>query len=532
MKKAPLLALALITTVLSAQEETAEPLQPANQSPEQEAGAESPAPAPESDQVVPVADDPDAEEAAAEPLPPAPEMDQVVPVADDPTAAEAMLDESVTVAMPTFETDEEELIYQYERYIELMKDRVYDEADSVAKRVVELAIKVKGPDSTDFAKALTNLAIVQHRTEQYDASQQNFEAAIEIIENNEDQLDEQLVNPLRGLGASQLESGRPDKATDTFGRAVHVTHVNMGPHNLEQIGILESLSESMLRLGSVDDAKEIQDRIYSLNERAYANNAMEMVPSLMRRADWQHRAGFINDERTTLRRAIRIIEQGAGKDDMSLVEPLTRLGQSYFFIDLSGSAATTMGTVATGESHFKRALRIAHTDPNANWKLIAETSLALGDYYNFLENMQQAHKVYRAAWQDLSTGEERLQFRRENLEQWVVLRENPFPRFVTPPSADRPAGQRVPLAEGTITLSYDVSTQGRAVNLQIIEAQPREFVDLHRNVQRQLRKRIYRPRYADGVAVETSEQIVVHKYFFDQAELDALRASADESEET
>ncbi len=47
---------------------------------------------------------------------------------------------------------------------------------------------------------------MQHSTEQYDASQQNFESAIEIIEDNEDQLNDQLVNPLRGLGASQLES--------------------------------------------------------------------------------------------------------------------------------------------------------------------------------------------------------------------------------------------------------------------------------------------------------------------------------------
>ena len=89
----------------------------------------------------------------------------------------------------------------------------------------------------------------------------------------------------------------------------------------------------------------------------------------------------------------------------------------------------------------------------------------------------------------------------------------------------------MPLAEGTITLSYDVSTRGRAANVKIIEAQPREFVDLHRNVQRQLRKRIYRPRYADGEAVTTTDQVIVHKYFFDQAELDALRAAAEETEE-
>lgn len=472
---------------------------------------------------------PDTEPASDAILPPAPETDQVVPVADDD------LPEFVTAAdaAPAFGSDEDELIYQYDRYVDLMEDRVYDEADSVAKRVVELAIKVKGPRSTDFAKALTNLAIVQHRTEQFDAAQQNFASSIEIIEDNEDQLDEQLINPLRGLGASQLESGRPDKASNSFERAVHVTHVNMGPHNLDQVDILESLSEAQLRLGDIDDAKQIQDRIYALNERAYSDNALAMVPSLMRRADWQQRAGFINDQRTTLRRAIRIIESALGKDDMALVAPLTELGQSFFYIDLTGSSPSTMSSVSSGETYFKRALRIAREDPEANWQMIAKTSLALGDYYNFLENPQQANKVYRAAWDDLSEGDERLAFRRENLEQWVVLRENPFPQFVTPPSGKPPTGQEVPMSEGNITLKYDVSDSGRAVNLRIVEAQPREFVSTHRKVQRALRKRIFRPRFVEGEPTVSEEQIIVHKFYYDKAELDALRTqNAGESEET
>ncbi|MGI9201603.1 MAG: tetratricopeptide repeat protein [Woeseiaceae bacterium] len=458
----------------------------------------------------------------------APALDQVVPVAEQPIADDAVM----TAEMPAEMSEEEELIFQYERYISLMRDGVYDEADSVAKRVVELAIKVKGPKSSDFSKALTNLAIVQHRTDQYDAAQQNFESAIEIIEDNEDQLNAQLINPLRGLGLSQLESGRPDKAAATFRRAVHVSHVNEGPHNLDQLSILESLSETHLRMGSVEDAKHMQDVMYAINERAYANNALEMVPALLRRAEWQHRAGFINDQRASLRRAIRIIEKTLGKDDMSLVEPLTQLGQSFFYIDLSGSPYGTT-TLATGETHFKRALRIAREDPDTNWEMIAETTLSLGDYYNFLDNMQQANKIYLAAWRDLEGSEDRKTYRRENLEQAVVLRENRLPDVVTPPTEESNRGQQVPLSQGSITLSYDISDRGRPVNLKIIEAEPREFVDLHRKVQREMRRRIYRPRYTETGPTKTEQQVIVHKYFYKQAELDALRQPQPaETEET
>ena len=212
-------------------------------------------------------------------------------------------------------SDEEELLAQFRRFQELMANDSIDEADSVAKRVVELAIRTSGPDSTDTAKALTNLAIVQQRTEQYDAAIQNYEGAVEIIEEKTDRLDAMLINPLKGLGATQLANGRPDQAILTFGRAVHITHVNAGPHNIDQVELLESLAETNLILGEVDQARNVHELIYNLNERHYRANMLDLIPSLERRARWQHRTGYYNDERATYRRIIRILEEKHGKED-------------------------------------------------------------------------------------------------------------------------------------------------------------------------------------------------------------------------
>lgn len=504
MKTVFALVLLLCLSPLPAQE-SSEPEQPAGP------------PAPVTDQVVPVAEEQ------------APVAEEAEPLAEEPQGESDASDTGVE----DFSTPEldltpkdmepaEELLHQYERYVQLMEDEVFDEADSVAKRVVELVIEVKGPNSTDFAKALTNLANVQHRTGQYQIAEQNFESAIEILEANQDRLDEALVNPLRGLGASQLEGGRPDKAEETFGRAVHITHVNEGPHNLEQVSILESLSEAYLRMGALEEAKHTQDVIYALNERAYAANTIEMVPSLMRRAEWQHRAGFINDQRTTLRRAIRIIEDVHGKDDVRLVEPLTQLGLSYFYLDLSGTRSYANTSMSTGEVHFKRALRIASENPKASWKLIADTSLALGDYYMYLGNELRADKIYKATWKDLSRTAERRAYRAETLEQPDLLREGSIPEYLNPPSGAPAAGQDVPYAVGTVTVAYDISASGRAANVEVIETQPQAFPQMQRLVQRELRARIYRPRYAEGQPVPTPEQILVHKYFYLPSELEAV----------
>ncbi len=447
----------------------------------------------------------------------APPIDQAVPVADEGIES----GDEYSVAEPS---DQDLLIVQFQRYKQLMNDGVFDEADSVAKLVVELAIRVAGPTSTDTAKALTNLAIVQHRTHQYDSSQQNYQSAIDIIEENEDRLNSQLTNPLKGLGAVQLDNGRPDLASQTFRRATHITHVNEGPHNLDQVDILESLAEASLRLGSIETAKEVQDTIYALNLRHYSNNSLELVPALMRRAAWQHRAGFVYDERTTYRRVVRIIEDLVGNTSLQLIEPLTKLGQSFFYLDISGTKTYQSASMTSGEIYFKRALRIAQGHADSDWQIVADSILALADYYMYQGNEQRARKVYRQAWDLLSEEEQRLDYRYDSLEQLVTLKERPIPQYISGTDSDTDATVEDPILTGLVTMSYSVSIRGRAIDLKIVEAVPPEFIDMMRHVQREIRSRIYRPRFEESEPVKSPDQLLIHRFFYKQSDLDAIRA--------
>ena len=448
---------------------------------------------------------------------------QIVPVAEEglDEADEFVDDYTVPEA-----TDDDLLAREFGLYVQLMQDSVFDEADSVAKRVVEIAMRLKGPRSSESAKALTNLAIVQHQTGQYNAAAQNFESSIEIIEDIEDRLHALLVNPLKGLGASQLESGRADLAIGTFKRAVHVTHVNEGPHNLDQVEILESLAETNLRIGDFEAAKDAQDVIYALNIRKYDLDTLELVPSLMRRALWQHRAGFIYDERTTYRRVVRIIEKEASKTDLRLVEPLIMLGKSHFFIDTSGSEFIGESRLSSGEIYFKRAVNIAVENPEPNWQVITQATLALGDFYMYQNNLQRARQVYAAAWELLSQEESRHDVRREQLESSAPVIERRLPQYVNSAETEDDAVQGDSLLRGKVAVTYNISARGRITNLNMVEANPPEFTDMQRNVQRELRRRVYRPMLVEGEPVESANQLLVHNFFYRQADLDALRAAA------
>ena len=454
------------------------------------------------------------------------EFNQTVPVADEePELQNPPQDDAIDV------NDRDVLIAEFERFKALQDAGNYDEALNAAKRVVELSITQTGPDSNDTARALSNLGLVQHRVGEYEAAEQNFTAAIEIIKDNEDKLSSMLINPLKGLGAAQLANGRPDLAAETYTQAVHISHVNSGPHNLDQVEVLEALAETNLRIGEISAAKNNQDMIYALTLRHYSGNSMDLIEPLMRRASWQRRTGFILDERATYRRIIRIIESTYGKDDLQLIEPLMRLGESYFYVDTSETNAYQSTSVTSGELHFKRAERIAEENPEATWKILMDAKLALGDHYNFRGDQGRARKVYAEVWDLLSTDEERLAMRQQVLEQLVALNESAVTRYFGTATRKDRASSSSAIREGRIVVTFDVSSRGRVDNLRIIEDEPGAFDDLRRTVVRELRTRIYRPRHVDGQPVDAPEQVFRHTYYYLQEELDKVR-EATEGEST
>jgi tetratricopeptide (TPR) repeat protein len=466
------------------------------------------------DQVVPVAEDPPTDvppaSDAAPAAGPAETGDGATPEASGPPA-EASGDPELS--------EHDRLAQTFGRFQELRDAGMLDEAENAAKQAVELSLTVSGPGSNDTAKALTNLGMVQYDTQNYEAAEQNFQSAINIYKENEDQLSERLINPLRGLGAAQLESGRPDEAMQTFRQAVHISHVNEGPHNAGQTPILEALAETQLRMGSLEDARDTQDMIYALNLRHNEGDRLGMVEPLMRLAAWQRRTGFVLDERQTYMRVIRIIEDEKGKDDISLIEPLLNLAESYYYVEDS-SATLQASAIANGELYFKRAIHIAEESPEADWRVQADTMLALADYYTFRADVTRSRRAYREVWELLSTDDERLAVRHEQLEQVHSLNEDPIPQYIGDATLAGRQQQDRDVREGSVVASYDVSARGRMSTLRIVELNPPEFSDMQDEVVRELRNRLYRPRFVDAEPVDTTNLMITHRFFYLQSDLD------------
>jgi tetratricopeptide (TPR) repeat protein len=449
------------------------------------------------------------------------ESDDRAPATGEPQLGEpAIVDEAE-------ETPEEKLQRYFALYKDAMDNEAYQEADVLAKQVVELTIGLFGVDSLDSARALTNLGIAQHQNGDYEAAIANYEAAIDIIERVEDRLNGNLVNPLKGLGAAELASGRPDLAAETFERAIHVTHVNEGPHNLDQVEVLESLAETYLAGGNFDEVEKITEIIFGLEARGIPLDSLEILPVLEKQANWQHRLQLFEKERYTWRKIIDIIEDKASDDDLRLIAPLTGLGKSYLYVGDVDAAFHHPSSITSGEVYLKRAVRISEDNPAATWKMQEDTLLSLGDFYILSGQPSRARKVYRDVWDLLSADEQRLASRHDHLEAPVVLQEIHPPRYVGIDGEVRTALPGDDYEQGQLVYDYSVSTRGYTTDITLVKAEPGAFADMQRTVERELRSLIYRPRLANGEAVDTQHLTYTHTFFYRQSDLTDATAQGD-----
>ena len=423
------------------------------------------------------------------------------------------------------EADADELKRLFELYRDALQNKAYLEADTLAKRVVELSIRLNGLDSHDSAKAITNLGIAQHHNQDYESASLNFAASIGIIERIDDRLSVALINPLQGLAATQAATGRPDLARQSYRRAVHVSHVNDGPHNRNQIETLESIAELHVSMGDFKDAVGIQENIFALESRNIDPKSLDIIPALENRAIWQHRLQLYANERSTWRQIISIIEKHESKDSLALISPLTNLGKSYLFVSAAQYDYQADVSSSSGETYLRRANRIAKKNPDSDWLVVEDTLLALGDYYILSGRPNRASKVYEETWTMLSEdGDPRkLQTRWEHLERVNTLQKVFPPKYYN--TAQNDAGRPPPenFETGTMTFSYVVNPNGRVVNLQLLETRPAELIEFGKVAGRSLRRMAYRPRVADGKLVATKDVVYTHDFFYRPSDLPSRR---------
>ena len=181
---------------------------------------------------------------------------------------------AIAITIPTVEESgpidalaEDRLAQLFRLYMEAQSTGMIDEAEVLAKQIIEMTIESFGFESKQTARALTDLGSLQTSNADYHAAVLNYASAIEIIENLDDRLSMDLIVPLKGIGAAHKGAGNTDLAAASWQRAVHISHVNFGPHNYEQVESLVSIGRLYVAAGMSKEVRRIQRRIAYLQAR-------------------------------------------------------------------------------------------------------------------------------------------------------------------------------------------------------------------------------------------------------------------------
>ena len=390
----------------------------------------------------------------------------------------------------------------------------FGEAEILAKRAVELSIDLNGRDSVHTANAMTNLAYVQYRLEQYENSRLNLLAAIQTIEQVAGKLSPDLIQPLNRLGHTESALGELGSATRSFQRAVHISHVHSGPQNTGQIDSLEAIADIHLRRDDIEEARNIQRRILAYRARADGTDSAAYAPALAHYADWMRKLGLYNSETNTYLDLLEIQEDNLGPAHPDLIPTLLRLAFSQHEGSSSNLDDHHVRRVRSPDTYLGRAMDIAENHPESDWQLFAQTALTAGDYFTLRQRVGLARAAYRDAWQQLSLDPSGISRRNEELGTPRLLVMPALPRFYEgedplpePDAADD-------FLRGTITAEFGVTKTGEPVGIRLVETQPAGLAKIERRLMSSLRSMMHRPRMEVGQLVDTEQMTYVYEFFY------------------
>ena len=322
------------------------------------------------------------------------------------------------------------------------------------------------------------------------------------------------------------ERGDHDTAIQHLRRAVHVTRVNLGLHSQQQIPLLQRLNLNYLETGQLELADNNQTYLHFIQQRVYPELSPERIKASLEFIDWQRQTWLLDlgkQEPKRLFNAWRLLQQmwgdSASREKLPLAS-LERLSEArmrwrylleqiqfetrdFYWPGRERSLLNDPGTsLSAEEQQLRNSQRSVYSNGRRDLEYLlqrqqaagrgaaaAATRIDLGDWHLWHNHWSRAVQDYRAAWRELSAGENAA-LRRSWLES---PRELPASDVYFTPLALREEG-----AEQTLLLArFQVNQRGRAQQVRL-EAESAPGQAYSHRLSGWLRGARFRPAMADG----------------------------------
>lgn len=358
------------------------------------------------------------------------------------------------------------------------------DANEIAARAVASAL----PDSPQ--EEHTDLA-----AEAYDAVVRDLLLKIDGIEKEQGHVARALEAPLFELGKLYLTADRCEDAIPLFRQAISLMQRLDGVMNTVQLPMYEPLLECYVSKDMVIDLQRALDQTLLINERAYGKDDVRMLPPLAHAAEWYERAGQYENARELYQRSTDIARKAGGDHDVRLVGPLRALARTFRLqVQFEPEPLRGRALDAAGERMLVRAARIVRENPQVRPALRIDTLLELGDWYQISGAVRDALKVYKEVWAaTVASGK----------PGESVLGE-PVPllyRAAVGVALRAPPPDRRKMKHYWIDFEFRVTRFGQVEG--VVAKNTRAPSSLQLGVAQNLKSTHYRPRFAQGEAVDT-----------------------------
>ena len=387
-----------------------------------------------------------------------------------------------------------------QRFVELFRERRYEEGEELARSLLLRAEEDYGYDATELLAPLINLATVQRVQGRYSDALFHYERHIAIAGRRLGYDALELLNPLHGIARTHIRMGDYEAAIEPLARALRITHANSGIYSLEQGATRDLLSDLALAEGDLEQANLHQRVQVRAHERRYGPGDLRTVPALYKLGEWYERTRQTALQRRAYAAADRIIQSASGEDSLERVEALR--GQASSFLRESRREKA--------EEFFRRALSIVRAHPIQDILQQARLLIDIGDTHTIFNRQPNARDTYREAWQLLSADDEALDLRAELLQNPVIpLRSARLPVQVPREMSNSSRYESQPRA-GSVVLQLTIEQDGTVSAAQVLESEPSGMID--DIVVALIKGAKFRPQMRDGEPVRAEDVLYRHRF--------------------
>lgn len=365
-----------------------------------------------------------------------------------------------------------------------------DTALRVAIKAYNASVRAYGLKQPQRIVPLINLGVARLRAGAPLDAMRDFRSAIELASTVDSPRDPRLGEAYYGLGSAHFELGQWPAAIKAFEDGLQQQRVHSGLYSEGQIDFLRALALSNRALGKTRAADQWQERRIEVAERLFQTDAARMAWTYVDAGRWFRDGGRTEDAIALHARAVNVIEAGHGPNAPLLIGPLTDLAISGALRG-SGPGLPPLLPRLNPIPTLDRARRLALADDGASASDRAGVLERVGDAHWTLGRRREALTLYARA-----TG---LGPRSEKTSGFAVFDRPAFLVFHPPTLVGNLAR-----SQGYVLAEFDVDTQGRARDIEIVEGAPAYFsATLGPRLVAAIRVAKLRPRIVDGQPVAT-----------------------------